>query len=69
VRAEIAGVHLPIEAVLALEPGDVLHLHSPADAGVTLYADKVPVHRAKPGRSGSRRAVQISGPATPGGAR
>jgi flagellar motor switch protein FliM len=69
VRAEIAGVHLPIEAVLALQPGDVLHLHSPADAGVTLYADKVPVHRAKPGRSGSRRAVQISGPATPGGAR
>ena len=69
VRAEVAGVHLPIEAVLALKPGDVLHLHSPADAGVTLYADKVPVHRAKPGRSGSRRAVQISGPATPGGAR
>ena len=32
-------------------------------------ADKVPVHRAKPGRSGSRRAVQITGPATPGGAR
>ena len=69
VRAEVAGVHLPIEAVLALKPGDVLHLQAPADAGVTLYADKVPVHRAKPGRSGSRRAVQITGPATPGGAR
>jgi flagellar motor switch protein FliM len=69
VRAEIAGVHLPIEAVLALEPGDMLHLHAPADAGVTLYADKVPVHRAKPGRSGSRRAVQVTVPATPGGAR
>jgi flagellar motor switch protein FliM len=69
VRAEVAGVHLPIEAVLALKPGDVLSLQSPADGGVTLYADKVPVHRAKPGRSGSRRAVQITGPATPGGAR
>ena len=69
VRAEVAGVHLPIEAVLALKPGDVLHLQAPADAGVTLYADKVPVHRARPGRSGSRRAVQITGPATPGGAR
>ena len=69
VRAEVAGVHLPIEAVLALKPGDVLSLQAPADAGVTLYADKVPVHRAKPGRSGARRAVQITGPATPGGAR
>ena len=69
VRAEVAGVHLPIEAVLALKPGDVLHLQAPADAGVTLYADKVPVHRARPGRSGSRRAVQITGPATPGGGR
>src|SRR6185436_12283443 len=50
------GVHLPIEAVLALKPGDVLSLQAPADGGVTLYADKVPVHRARPGRSGPRRA-------------
>src|ERR671931_1918587 len=59
VRAEVASVELPIEQVLALQPGDVLRLGAPAEAGVTLYADKVPVHRAKPGRSGSRRAVQI----------
>ena len=26
-----------------------------------LYADKVPVKLAKPGRSGSRRAVQVTG--------
>jgi flagellar motor switch protein FliM len=67
VRAEVASVHLPIEAVLALKPGDVLPLQAPADGGVTLYADKVPVHRAKPGRSGARRAVQIAGPARPSG--
>jgi flagellar motor switch protein FliM len=60
VRAEVASIELPIEQVLALQPGDVLRLDAPADAGVTLYADKVPVHRAKPGRSGSRRAVQIT---------
>ena len=60
VRAEVASVELPIEQVLALQPGDVLRLDAPADAGITLYADKVPVHRAKPGRSGSRRAVQIT---------
>jgi flagellar motor switch protein FliM len=59
VRAEVASVELPIEQVLALKPGDVLSLGSPAEGGVTLFADKVPVHRAKPGRSGSRRAVQI----------
>ena len=49
VRAEVACVHLPIEAVLALKPGDVLALQAPAEGGVTLYADKVPVHRARPG--------------------
>jgi flagellar motor switch protein FliM len=59
VRAEVASIELPIEQVLALQPGDVLSLGAPAEAGVTLFADKVPVHRAKPGRSGSRRAVQI----------
>jgi flagellar motor switch protein FliM len=59
VRAEVAAREMPIEAVLALAPGDVLRLGKPADAGVTLYADKVPVHRAKPGRSGSRRATQV----------
>jgi flagellar motor switch protein FliM len=69
VRAEVASVHMPIEAVLALKPGDVLPLQAPAEAGVTLYADKVPVHRAKPGRSGARRAVQVTGPARNGGAR
>jgi flagellar motor switch protein FliM len=59
VRAEVASVELPIEQVLALRPGDVLKLDAPADGGVTLFADKVPVQRGKPGRSGSRRAVQV----------
>jgi flagellar motor switch protein FliM len=58
-RAEVASREMPIEDVLALRPGDVLRLDAPADAGITLFADKVPVHRAKPGRSGSRRAAQV----------
>ena len=62
VRAEVAAVELPIEDVLALRPGDVLKLDSRADDGVTLYAGAVPVHKALPGRSGGRRAVQITGP-------
>jgi flagellar motor switch protein FliM len=59
VRAEVASRDMPIEEVLALKPGDILRLDAPADAGITLFADKVPVHRAKPGRAGSRRAAQV----------
>ena len=33
-----------------------------ADAEVTLFADRTPVHRARGGRSGKHRAVQITGP-------
>jgi flagellar motor switch protein FliM len=58
-RAEVAAREMPIEEVLALRPGDVLRLDAPAENGVTLFADKVPVHRAKPGRSGSRRGAQV----------
>jgi flagellar motor switch protein FliM len=61
VRAEVAAVDLPIEQVLALRPGDVLRLDAGAGEGVTLYADEVPMHRAAPGRSGARRAVQVTG--------
>jgi len=60
VRAEVASVELPIEEVLALQPGDVLRLDGRADAGVTIYAGDVPVHRGMPGRSGGRRAVQVT---------
>ena len=61
VRAEVASVAMPIEAVLALKEGDLLRLNAPAAGGITLYADKVPVHTGRPGRSGSRRAVQVTG--------
>jgi flagellar motor switch protein FliM len=61
VRAEVAAVQLPIEAVLSLRDGDLLRLNAPASGGITLYADKVPVHAGRPGRAGSRRAVQITG--------
>jgi flagellar motor switch protein FliM len=61
VRAEVAAVAMSIEAVLALKEGDLLRLNAPASGGITLYADKVPVHLGKPGRSGSRRAVQVTG--------
>jgi flagellar motor switch protein FliM len=66
VRAEVAAVELPIEAVLALKEGDLLRLNAPASGGITLFADKVPVHLGRPGRAGSRRAVQVTGKARGG---
>jgi flagellar motor switch protein FliM len=62
VRAEVADRIMPVHEVLALKPGDVLKLGSAAGSDVTLCAEDVPVHRARPGRSGNRRAVQILPP-------
>lgn len=65
-RAEVASVDLPAEEVLALKVGDLVRFESPAGQGVTVYADDVPVHRARPGRSARRRAVQVLGRAREG---
>jgi flagellar motor switch protein FliM len=53
---------MTVADVLALQPGDVLRLDGQASHGVTIFADQVPVHRARPGRSGTKRAAQILGP-------
>jgi flagellar motor switch protein FliM len=58
-RAEVAAVELAAEEVLRLQPGDVLKFNRSADTGVTVFADETPVYRARPGRSGHRRAVQV----------
>jgi flagellar motor switch protein FliM len=65
-RAEVADTHMSVEQVLGLRPGDVVTLEGKAAAGVTLFADAVPVHRARPGRAGARRGVQILGPVEEG---
>jgi len=62
VRAEVSDRHMTVADVLALQPGDVLRLDGQASHGVTIFADQVPVHRARPGRSGTKRAAQILGP-------
>jgi flagellar motor switch protein FliM len=61
-RAEVADTHMSVQDVLALKPGDVLRLEGQAASGITLFADQVPVHRARPGRSGLKRAAQVLGP-------
>ena len=62
VRAEVAERRMTIDDVLALRPGDVVKLGVAATSDITLYAEDVPVHRARPGRSGNRRAVQVVAP-------
>jgi flagellar motor switch protein FliM len=59
-RAEIGSVEMTAAEVLALQEGDVVPLGS-SKHGVTIYADDVPVHRARPGRDGGNRAVQVLG--------
>lgn len=60
-RAEVAHVEMAIDDVLALAPGDLVRLGGFAADGVGIYAEDVPIHRAQPGRSGTRRAVQVGG--------
>ena len=58
-RAEVGEIELTADQVLRLAPGDVLALDSPVAGGVVLYADRVPLSTARPGRNGRRRAVQV----------
>ncbi|HEX4752469.1 MAG TPA: FliM/FliN family flagellar motor switch protein [Solirubrobacterales bacterium] len=68
VRAEIAGPQIAAAQVLGLEPGSTLRLGGRVDEGLGLCVEGVRVVRAKPGRSGSRRAVQVLEAIEPGAA-
>jgi flagellar motor switch protein FliM len=61
VRAEVAHVQMAVRDILALGPGSTIHFEAPAADGIELYADSVPLARARAGRQGPRRAVQLSG--------
>jgi flagellar motor switch protein FliM len=58
-QAEVGAVELPIEAIMAIAPGDVLRLGASAAGGVALTVGGLQVGRAAPGRVGSHRAVQV----------
>lgn len=66
-RVEAAAVNLLLEEVLAIKVGDIVKLDTDASAGVTVFAGAVPVHHARPGRSGAKRAVEIIERAQQGG--
>jgi len=61
-RAEVASVDLQVQDILALAPGSIVKFGTPAEDGVTLFAENVKLARAQPGSHGPRRAVQICGP-------
>lgn len=60
-RAEVAHVELPLHEVLSLRPGDVVRLDAEADTEMTIFVDRTPLQRARPGRSGKWRAAQVLG--------
>jgi flagellar motor switch protein FliM len=66
-RVEAAAVNLLLEDVLAIKVGDIVKLDTDASTGVTVFAGAVPVHHARPGRSGAKRAVEIIDRAKQGG--
>jgi len=67
-RAEIGGPQTPAAEVLGLAPGATLRLGGRVGEGLGLCVEGVRVMRAKPGRSGSRRAVQVLEALEPGAA-
>jgi flagellar motor switch protein FliM len=58
--AEIPGAELPAQRALLLQPGETLELGTRVADGLGLWVEGVQVLGAKPGRSGSRRAVQVT---------
>jgi flagellar motor switch protein FliM len=59
VRVEVASAQLRVQDILALAPGSVIDFESLADDGVDVLAADTWVGRARPGRQGARRAVQM----------
>jgi flagellar motor switch protein FliM len=59
VRVEVGSTPMSVDDVLRFREGDVLLFDAPAEAGVTICVDNVPLHRAKPGRRGAKRAVEV----------
>jgi flagellar motor switch protein FliM len=66
-RAEVGSARMPVEQMLALTPGTLLGLEDRAENGVQLFAEGVPLGRARPGLRGARRAIKLTAAMAPGG--
>jgi flagellar motor switch protein FliM len=60
VRVEVGATHLPMAEVLTIAPGSLLTLDTSADQGMVLYTAAQAVFRVRPGRDGTRRALEIA---------
>lgn len=58
-RSEVGSAQMPIERMLELVPGALVHLQGRAEQGVSLFAEGVLLGRGRPGRAGVRRAVKL----------
>ncbi|HEY3829846.1 MAG TPA: FliM/FliN family flagellar motor switch protein [Solirubrobacteraceae bacterium] len=67
-RAEVGSARMPVEQMLALTPGALLALEDRAESGVQLFAEGVPLGRARPGLRGARRAIKLTAAMAPGAA-
>lgn len=65
-RAEVGSARMPVAQMLALQPGALLALQERAEDGVQLYAEGVPLGRARPGLRGAHRAIKLTAPLEPG---
>lgn len=66
IRAEVGATRMPVQQMLALQPGTLLALEERAEDGVQLFAEGVPLGRARPGLRGTHRAVKLTAPVQPG---
>ncbi|HWX46063.1 MAG TPA: FliM/FliN family flagellar motor switch protein [Solirubrobacteraceae bacterium] len=65
-RAEVGAVRMPVEQMLALNPGALFALPDRAEEGIQLFAEGIPLGRARPGLRGARRAIKLTEPIDPG---
>jgi len=66
IRAEVGAARMPVQRMLALQPGALLALPERAEEGVQLFAEGVPLGRARPGLRGTHRAIKLTAPIEPG---
>lgn len=57
--AEAGSVDMPLEQLLAYQPGDTIVFPQNAESGVEIRIDGSPVYQGQPGTHESKRAVQI----------
>jgi len=64
-HAEVGSRELPLAQVFALRSGELLPLRRKVEQGVRLAANRLVLGYGRPGRSGARKAIQLTTPIAP----